>query len=152
MQISTCLIAAIFIGASVLTMLKCDDCPPFTNYEASMTPDQRMIYDKVRKERQNIYLRGLILGLILGVLYLFKIAGSATPVQAVCIFVAVVMSTQYLVYKLHPKQHWMLNYLDTREQIDGWLEVYKHMQHRYLVGAILGIIGYGLLSYGAICP
>ncbi len=60
------------------------------------------------------------------------------------------MGTQYLVYQLYPKKQWMLNSLETREQIDGWLDVYKYMKTKYHLGMALGLVGFILAAYGGL--
>ena len=37
-----------------------------------------------------------------------------------------------------PKSDYMLNHLTTQEENKAWLEVYKQMQQKYLIGFILG--------------
>ena len=61
-SLSFCVIAAIFIGASIYTMITCKSCSPFVEYEQSLNEEQKQIYMKVVEERQKIYLTGLVLG------------------------------------------------------------------------------------------
>jgi hypothetical protein len=40
----------------------------------------------------------------------------------------------------------MLNHLDNQEQVNAWLEIYKHMKTRKLIGMLIGLIGYVLVG------
>jgi hypothetical protein len=152
MKISYCLIASLFIGGSIMTMQKCGDCAPYKGYLDGMTPEQRELYMKIKNERMRIYYIGLVVGTILAFTYIYANRNKTNDglFKHVCTFVAIAMGTQYLVYQLHPKTHWMLRSLNKKEQIDGWLEVYKDMKYKYHLGFLLGSIGYTLLSYGFI--
>ncbi len=39
-----------------------------------------------------------------------------------------------------PKTDYMLNHLKTPEEIKAWLEVYKTMKYKYLMGIIVGLM------------
>jgi hypothetical protein len=150
MKIAYCLIAAIFLGASIMTTLKCATCGPYKDYLNSLTPEQKKTYQEVVDERKQIYFKGLILGFLLAWLYYYNVSSINNVAIHTCAIVTIAMGTQYLVYQLHPKKQWMLNSLETREQIDGWLNVYKYMKAKYHWGMILGLIGFVLLAYGSL--
>ena len=44
------------------------------------------------------------------------------------------------------KSSYMLNHLDKPEQVSAWLEIYKHMKMRKLVGMLIGLVGYILVG------
>jgi len=150
MKFTYCLIASIFLGASLLTTIKCTDCAPFSQYEQTLDEEQKQLYKEIKTERAGIYVKGLLLGMIFGGLYFYNVMGTDYTLAHSCAILSIIMGTQYLVYQLHPKKNWMLNSLKTREQIDGWLEVYKHMKGKYHLGMLLGLVGFGLLSYGGL--
>ena len=141
-NIAYCVIAAAFIGASVYTMLTCESCPPFTGYKASLSPEQKQLYDKVAEERRNLYLMGLVIGTVLAFGYLWMNDLSLNPLKHSCAFVAIALLTQYMVYQLTPKTNHMLPNLQSPEQVKGWYDVYRHMKGRYHVGMVLGVVGY----------
>ena len=148
MKLTYCLIASVFMGASILTMLKCDSCGPFQVYLDSLDDNQKKVYDDIKSERRNIYLRGLALGSVVALIYLYFNKDTLNVFKHACTFVGIAMTIQYFVYQLCPKTNWMLNSLQTREQLDSWLEVYKHMKNKYHSGLVLGALSYGLFSYG----
>jgi hypothetical protein len=53
-------------------------------------------------------------------------------------FTAVTLGIGVLYYLLMPKSDWMLLHLKTADENKAWLEVYKTMKQRYLIGMILG--------------
>ena len=67
-----CIIAAIFIGASVYTMVTCPTCSPFIEYQQSLDEEQLKMYKQITNERRNIYLGGLVLGSLLAFLYMYS--------------------------------------------------------------------------------
>ena len=146
--LSFCVIAAIFIGASIYTMITCKSCSPFIEYEQSLDIEQQKIYKTVLKERQQIYLTGLVVGTLLAFVYLYMNNLGLSPLNNSCVFVAVVMATQYFYYILYPKSNNMVTIMNSKQQLEKWHSVYKHMQYRYHFGMLLGLVGYFLLSYG----
>lgn len=148
MKIDYCLISFAFIGASILTLLQCKNCQPFLKYRKSLNGEQLAIYDSVIDERTNLYLYGLVLGIIFAAIYLYLVKGTVNPMAHACVFTAIALTTQYMFYTLAPKSIYMLNVLNSKEQVDNWLDIYKLMKKKYHIGALLGMAGYGLLSYG----
>jgi len=146
-----CLIAAAFIGASIYTMTTCKDCPPFSDYTGSLLTPQKALYDKIKKERAQLHMKGLIFGVILALVYLYFNKNTLNPLKHSCIFTAIVGATQFFTYQLTPKSDYMVPYLLTINQRIQWLKVYKEMQHKYYMGMILGMVGYFILSYYYLC-
>jgi uncharacterized protein YacL len=147
-SISFCVIAAIFLGASIYTMITCSSCSPFLDYEQSLDEKQRTVYHKVVAERQRIYLTGLVLGTLLAFVYLYTNNLGISPFNNSCVFVSISLFTQYIYYILFPKSHNMVTIMNSKTQLEKWHAVYKHMQFRYHGGMVLGLIGYFLLAYG----
>ena len=88
---------------------------------ALLTNEQTAILDDIVAERSRIALEGLVLGLLVAM-------PVATALGARCAATAVLLITQGAYYHLAPKSKWMLNHVETREQVDAWLEVYKSMK------------------------
>lgn len=149
-SVSFCLVATIFVAASVYTMLTCKTCGPFQDYRQSLTEEQIALYEQIIDERQKIYLHGLILGTVVAVAYLYWVSGTLNPLAHSCAFVGIAMAIQYIYYQLAPKSAWMLNSLTNKEQVDNWLEVYKFMKGRYHTGMLLGAVGYMALAMGVL--
>lgn len=150
MKINVCIISCAFIGASLYTSLTCDKCESSTDYREILGPAQKKIYDEIVTERKNIYIQGLVLGLLLASIFIMYNYNTVDPFKYGCIFSAIVLSVQYFYYTLKKKKRYMLSYLTNKEQIDGWLSVYKMMKTRYHTGMLLGIIGFLLLSYSIV--
>jgi uncharacterized membrane protein len=87
-----------------------------------MSKEQNNILDEIVGNRARLSFEGLLIGLLaaLPLILLFR----ARCTGAVVLFV-----TQAVYYHMAPKKKWMLNYLDTKEQVDQWLIVYKNMKH-----------------------
>jgi uncharacterized membrane protein len=68
-------------------------------------------------------------------LYQWKVV---QPFHKVVLFFAVTLFVAMLYYLLMPKSDYMLKHLQTNEQNRAWLDVYKTMQSRYIIGMILG--------------
>lgn len=97
-------------------------------------------YDEIVKERRNLYLQGLLLGMGLASIWLLmnrKLLGK-NRFYYISIFFSVSLLTALLFYMLMPKSDYMLNYLKSPEENKAWLKMYRTMQSRYLYGLLLG--------------
>jgi len=52
---------------------------------------------------------------------------------------------------LSPRSDWMTNHLRTKDQIRGWTEVYRHMNYRWHMGIVMGIVAMFFLGRGMSC-
>ena len=140
-----CSAAAAFFGGMLFVSLNPYSAEKLNRFMSLMTPEQQSIYKEVSRERMHIYLMGLIIGLLLGFIYLYHGVKGAGLTRT-CGFVFITMATTYLFYLLYPKSKYMLTYLTTDEQRAAWLDVYRGMQYRHYMGMVLGIIAYVLVS------
>lgn len=147
MQISYCVIAFLFIGASVYTMLTCKSCSPFVEFTSALNDEQKTIYQSIIAERQRIYVHGLVLGTILSLFYLYFATGMINPFAHGCVFVAIALTVQYFYYTFVPKRQLIVTNLETEDKRRRWLDVYNHMKMRYHIGMLLGLLGYGAFAY-----
>lgn len=150
-SICTCFVAALLLGGSLYISLSAKN-GPFEKYEKSMDSEQLKIYKEIRNERTKIYSNGAILGLILSLIYLFMnrengIFNTNILVKHGCAIMTIFFVTINAFYSFYPKSKYMLNYLNTREQIDLWLETYLYMKNKYDIGLILGACGYAIAKY-----
>jgi hypothetical protein len=86
-----------------------------------LNEEQTEILDEIVKERSRIAFEGLMIGLLVALpfILLFRM----------CLVASIILfMSQGMYYHLKPKTKWLLNNLDTKEQVDGWLQVYKKMQ------------------------
>uniref|UniRef100_A0A6C0J391 Uncharacterized protein n=1 Tax=viral metagenome TaxID=1070528 RepID=A0A6C0J391_9ZZZZ len=100
---------------------------------------QIAILDDIAAERSRLSFEGLLLGLVaaMPLVLLFKAWCSA----ALILFI-----TQGTYYHVSPKKKWMLNHLETKEQVDQWLVIYKKMQYSGIATSLGGAIVYLVIS------
>lgn len=95
--------------------------------------------DEIAAERARLAFEGLLLGLL-----------AAMPLvllmQAWCSAAVVLFITQATYYHMSPKKAWMLNHLQTREQVDQWLVIYKQMKYSGIMTSLTATIVYLVIS------
>jgi uncharacterized protein YacL len=147
-----CLLGFALLGGMLYTMSVGKDNKVFKDFNATLNEDQKKKYREIASERLNLYLQGLFLGLIVAVLAmrlkLGKMLKAKTP--KVCAFVVIALVINHLYYALMKKSSYMLNHLDNQEQVNAWLEIYKHMKNRKIIGMLIGVLGYVLVAW-AMC-
>ena len=141
-----CVLGAAFLGSSVLTMLASKQSKNFKNFEKLLSKEQSQIHKGIVKERALIYFSGLVLGVLLAFLTMYF--ANLKPNNKVCVFIVVALGVNYLFYSLYPKSTYMIQHLNTKEQNEAWLRIYKEMKLRCKLGLLLGVIGYVLLGNG----
>ena len=140
-----CLLASALFGSMLYIMLNPNKTDIIKKFQTTLDEHQNNIYIDITKERLNIYLVGLTLGLIMGFFYLqynnSKVASRA------CVFTVLVVFTTNVFYMIVPKSNYMIPLLNTQEQRLRWIDVYTEMKYRHIIGALIGIVSYILLSY-----
>ena len=152
----TCMISLMFIVGSLYMVNAISNSEIVKKYKKTLPQDLRIKYEEIVDERTKIYYQGFGLGLILSlfaIIYNYKIKKEEKfdIISITCMTIAISFVTNFFYYMLHPKKNYMLQYLQTKEQNDNWLVVYKEMQKYYYTGLFLGIIGVGVISVAFRC-
>ncbi len=139
-----CLMASGLFAAMLYVMFSPSKTKLLNAFIATLNPKQKHVHRKIVEERLNIYITGLVLGLIVGFTYLSM---SKKSVVRTCVFTTLVLSITIVFYMMIPKSTYMIQHLKTTEQFNKWLDVYKEMQYRNYMGLILGVISYLVLAH-----
>jgi hypothetical protein len=142
----TCAIASAFLGAMLWVMFNTDKNLKM-EYKMSMTVSQLEKKKQIKQMRMNIWLAGMACGLILAGAYLYFYGNTVSTNQGACVFAAIAMTVNYLVYQLWPKSDFMIHHLRP-DQIGLWKQVGTMYKRNYYTGAVIGLIGCYLLGVG----
>ena len=138
----SCIIGiTLLIGSLSMTIQK-RDSSIFTNFYRLLDDEQKIIYEKIVKERLMIYVTGMILGLGLGIFYYSR----STDKYKLCKFLAIIYLVKLGFYKIYPKSPLMLYSLTNQEQVEAWADIYTEMKHKWIKSIVIGFIGYLLIS------
>jgi NhaP-type Na+/H+ or K+/H+ antiporter len=142
MNITICSAAIVILLSSVFMMFLKDN-NLFLKFMNTLNNDQKEIYNKIIKERLSLYFGGMLLGIFIGLLYLFY---SKKSNRNICIFIVIVFITKMIVYKVYPKSTYMLYHLDKKEQVDAWTDIYRNMKKIWMLSFVFAIISYILIG------
>jgi hypothetical protein len=138
-----CLIGITLLIASIASIAIRKDSDLFIKFDNLLDQDQKIIYQKIMKERLMIYSYGVMLGLGLGIFYYLN---SKKDKFRLCKFLFIVYVVKFGFYSFYPKSPLMLYSLTTKEQIDTWADIYTEMKNNFKYSLIYGFIGYLLIS------
>jgi uncharacterized protein YacL len=143
------MISAIFIIGMIYFYSMTEKSQIVKQYKKQLTPELQKRYEKITKERMAISFYGYGLGLILSffIIYLRK----RRTFSLVCTVMAICFLTNYFYYMLTPKSDWMLNHVNSPEQVKAWLKMYREMSYNYHMGIVFGIIGVGIFAFAFRC-
>ena len=114
------------------TMFTIDKSTLVNSYLRLLNDKEKQKYFELVTERRNIYLQGFALGFVisLGILYYlhFYRKEKVSRFYSISIILGVSFTINYFYYIIHPKSDYMLRYLDTQEERDAWLNIYRAMQ------------------------
>ena len=151
----SCMISTIFIIGMIYFYNMTNKSEIVKHYKEKMPSDLQNRYEKISKERMKISYYGYILGFILSlfiIYYNLKIKGvKMNTFSLVCTVMATCFLTNYFYYMLSPKSDWMLNHINSPEQVKAWLQMYREMSFNYHAGLALGIIGVGIMAFAFRC-
>lgn len=123
-----------FFGGSLATALSSANKSAF---EESLDADQRVTWERVRRERLTIYLVSLLVATVL-------VRSRASAVGVLRARWAQVASVFFLVsvfYMVAPKRTYMVQHLRTDEQRALYIENYRHQQIKYYGSLALALTG-----------
>ena len=143
MNITICS-AAIVILLSSIFMMFLKDNNLFLKFMNTLNDKQKEIYKRIIQERFLLYFGGMLLGIFLGLLYLFYNKKSE---RSICIFILIVFITKMIVYKGFPKSTYILYHLDNPKQVAAWTDIYTYMKKIWMLSFIFAIISYVLLGW-----
>jgi uncharacterized protein YacL len=125
------------------------------HYKAKLPTDLQKRYEKISEERKTISIQGYIIGLIFSLFIIFYNIqikhNKMNSFSLVCTVMATSFLTNYFYYILHPKSDWMLNHMNSQEQVKAWLQMYREMSYNYHMGIVLGIIAVGIFAFAFRC-
>ena len=138
-----CTIGIILLFTSIIMNFIGNKKDIFLKFQNTLDKQQNNIYQKIVYERLMIYTKGMILGLILGIFYLYKYPKDK---YKICKFFAIVFVTKLGFYYIYPKSTLMLYHLKTKEQVDRWADIYLYMKKRWIISLIISSISYFLIA------
>lgn len=146
--LSWCFVAVVFLVANVYVAFTADKGLLKRDFYKVLSDKQIKKYDELVKERRNIYLQGYFVGFILALIFIIitNRGGKLFNTGVVCFAGAITLVVNYLYYMLYPKRDFMILHLDNLEQKQAWLNIYKHMQYKYHMGLVLGIVASMLIA------
>jgi uncharacterized protein YacL len=151
----SCMISAVFLIGMIYFYNMTDKSEIVKHYKEKLPSDLQIRYEKIAKERRNISIYGYILGFIISLFIIFynlKIKGvKMNTFSLVCTVMATCFLTNYFYYMLSPKSDWMLNHINSPEQVKAWLLMYREMSFNYHAGLALGIIAVGIMAFAFRC-
>ena len=149
MKATPCLLGSGLLAAKLATMLvNKKTSNTFKEYHQSLSPSQKLYYDAIVDERLNLYLQGLLIGLVMATFFIKFANFPMSDMAKGCLFTVITMGTGFMYYMLMPKSKYMLEVINDDQQNELWLAVYREMQLRYWGGFLLGVIGFGLIGFG----
>ena len=151
---TSCLIATMFIIATIVFNISIKNSGVAEKYKASLTPEQSKVYKQIVEMRTRISNEGYVIGLGVGVLlalYANSMVKKMNRVSSGCIVVASAFIVNYFYYMLSPKPIHMLDVLSSKSEIAAWKGMYKSMQFNYHMSLVIGLIGAGILGFGIGC-
>jgi len=138
-----CLLSGGLVLGQLISFFICNKGEEYSKLIKVLDEKQRKILEKVSKERMELYIRGQIFGVLLGIVLVYLLKNPKIPLAMYgCLFVLTIYTTTYLYYRLSPKSDFLVRHLDKEEQRVAWLGMYNHMSRCHLIGSVMGIAGY----------
>lgn len=143
MNITICMVSMTLLISSIYLSIINKDSTKFSKFNNLLNKEQKDIYNKIVNERLYIYIGGMILGIILGLLYYYY---NQKTSHKFCKVIGIMIISKLLFYYLFPKRPLMLYSLTNKAQTDAWADIYTEMKSRWIKSLIIGFIGYIILG------
>lgn len=132
---------ALFAGSIYVSLANND------KYIKTLNEKEMEMRKKVVKERSRIYLIASLSALLLTTFLMFNNIGLKNNKNNAWMYTAIYFLTEYFVYMLMPKKHWMLHSVENKQDALDWLEKYRYMSRNYHIGMLMGILAVGIFTY-----
>jgi hypothetical protein len=132
---------ALFAGSIYVSLANND------KYIKTLNEKEMEMRKKVVKERSRIYLIASLSALLLTTFLMFNNFGLKNNRNNAWMYTAIYFLTEYFVYMLMPKKHWMLHSVENKQDALDWLEKYRYMSRNYHIGMLMGILAVGIFTY-----
>ncbi len=114
----------------------------------SLSGELAQTYDKISKERSELYLHGLVIGFIIVFLVNYNYSDQFdNKFHKTTFFILIILITAVIYYTLMPKSDYILNHVTNNQESKAWLNTYLNMKNRYTMGFILGSLASIPLAY-----
>jgi len=143
MNISPCLIGLTLLFSSIYMSFMKKDNKMFVNFMNMLDQEQKLKYQAIIYERMQIYVVGMVLGVSLGLIFLYR---NKNENYKLCKFLVIIFIVKLGFYYFYPKSPLMLYSLKKKEQVDAWADIYTEMKTRWIYSLIVGFIGYIVIS------
>ena len=116
-------------------------------YLDTLNEKEKEMREKVVKERARIYIIANLSALLLASILMFNDFRLQNRKINMWMYIAIYFLTEYFVYMLLPKKHWMLHSVENNQDARDWLEKYRMMSRNYHIGMLMGILAVGIFTY-----
>lgn len=139
--ISNCVLALVMGTSFVISMIS----GMSVKNKLNLDPQQLETYNEIVQMRLNIFFIALASSILISGIVISQL--NADKKNKLCIFIVLSIIIINVVYIAIPKKKWIIKDIDlTQEQRKTWIEIYKEMRLKKLVGLIVGCILY--LKFG----
>lgn len=146
---TSCFAAVVFLIANLYVTFTADKTSGKDAFYDTLDKKDIVRYEAIVKERRNIYLQGYGLGILIALVLLSLMDRRKMGKMAlVCFAGGITLTVNYLYYMLKPKSDYMVLHLNKEDQRQAWLNINRHMQVKYHLGLVLGILAAMLLVHG----
>tara|TARA_Y100000590_G_scaffold467893_1_gene648455 strand:- start:2214 stop:2690 length:477 start_codon:yes stop_codon:yes gene_type:complete len=132
---------ALFVGSIYVSLANNN------KYVKTLNEKEMEMRKKVVKERSNIYIIANLSAFLLVTLLMFNNITIKNRKNNAWMYTAIYFLTEYFVYMLLPKKHWMLHSVENKQDAIDWLNKYRMMSRNYHIGMLLGILAVGIFTY-----
>ena len=146
---TSCFVAVVFLIANLYVTFTADKTSGKDALYNTLDKNDIVRYEAIVKERRNIYLQGYGLGILIALVLLSLMDRRKMGKMAlVCFAGGITLTVNYVYYMLKPKSDYMVLHLNKEDQRQAWLNINRHMQVKYHLGLVLGILAAMLLVHG----
>ena len=101
--------------------------------------EQKVVYEKIKKERLNHFFKGLGLGAIIG---LGVLLSKMNVTSKYCLSGIILLITTSIVYYILPKSDYMVRHLKTEEQKLAWIAIQRNFIKKKIAGFFAIVVLY----------
>ena len=142
--VNVCFISCVITITFISIMLVNKNAKVYTDFMNLLSREKKMKIEKITQERLNITYKSSFVSLILSYIIMNGLPPSMSIMSQKCLFIILFVIIVVIMYSIHPKSDYIVNYIDKKEERKAWIDLKKDIKYKKIIGLVVSLFIYAM--------